>query len=117
MAGLETQTKELVARNDQNPLGLYSEVQVIDSANTTSVSVEPGVIYLVDASSASVDMNLPAPNDELNIATIKKTDGTGNAVNVETPGSETIDGNSSLSITSQYTAREVVDDTANYFIV
>lgn len=117
MAGLENQIKDLVSLNDQNPLGLYSDVEVIDSANTTTVSVEPGVIYLVDASSASVTMNLPAPNDELNIATIKKTDATGNAVSVATPGSGTIDGNSSLSITSQYTAREIVDDGTDYFIV
>lgn len=117
MAGLESQTKELVVRNDHNPLGLYSEVRTIDSANTTSVTVEPGIIYLVDASTASVTMNLPAPSDELNIATIKKTDATGNSVDVATPDSGTIDGNASLSIASQYTAREVVNDGVDYFIV
>jgi len=117
MAGIENRVKDLVSRNDQNPVGLYSEVETIDSSSTTTVQVEPGVIYLVDASNASVTMELPTSNDELKISTIKKTDATGNTVDVTTPGSETIDGNSSLSIGSQYTAREVVNDGSNYFIV
>lgn len=117
MAGIESNVKEVISRSDQNPLGLYSDVEVIDSSETTSVQVDPGTVYLVDAESASVGLTLPAANDELNIATIKKIDSTGNSVDVVTPGSEDIDGSPSLSITNQFTAREVVDDGTNYFII
>jgi len=117
MTGLENEVKSLISRPDQFPLGLYSEVEVVDSSNTTSVTASPGVIHLVDASSAAVDVTLEEPQDTFYMTTVKKVDSSGNAVNVETPNSETIDGNSSLSITSQFTSREIVDDGSNYFIV
>lgn len=83
------------------------------SSNYTASEVD---IVLADASGGSITITLPSPSTDIDI-TVKKTDSSSNAVDIATPGSETIDGSSSLSITSQYTSRTITSDGSNYFIV
>jgi len=116
MPNFENKVKDSISRSDQFQLGLYDDIQVVDSSNITSLTADPGTIYLVDSSSANVDIELFSADDKAKVVTVKKTV-TANTVNINTPNSENIDGNPSLSITSQYTSREIIDDGSNYFII
>ena len=76
-------------------------------------------IVLVDATSASVTIALPA------VASVppgtwyavKKTDATGHAVTVNPDGSETIDGNTTVQISVQHTTITIVSDGSQWHIV
>jgi len=48
---------------------------------------------------------------------VKKTDATANAVTLSTAGSETIDGGSSVSITSQNACLQAMSDGAAWYVV
>jgi len=70
---------------------------------------------LADASSAALTVTLPAPASDLRLS-VKKIDATNN-VPIATPNSETIDGNSSITLSTQYDERTLTSDGTNYFIV
>jgi len=82
------------------------------SSNTTASAQN---VLLADASGSALTVTLPSPSTDVNV-TVKKTDSSGNAVTIATPGGQTIDGQSSISITAQYASRTVVSDGNNYFI-
>jgi len=73
-------------------------------------------IVLADASGAPLTVTLPAPSESV-VVTVKKIDSSSNAVTIATPGSETIDGDSSRTLTAQYVSREITSDGTNYFII
>lgn len=92
--------------------GGYSTVSTVTS-NTTASDRE---IVLVDASGGAVTVTLPSPSEAQQV-TVKKIDSSTNAATIATPGSETIDGQSSIDITNQYAARETTSDGTNYYII
>lgn len=99
-----------------NPTG--DEVDVVGQTVTTATgAVTAGEVDIVlgDASGGSFNVTLPSPSTAMHV-TVKKTDSSTNAVTVATPGSETIDGQSNVQITSQYVAYEIVSDGSNYFL-
>lgn len=69
---------------------------------------------LADASGAAFTVTLPPP-DNSTFVTVKKVDSSSNAVTVATPNTETIDGASSVSLSSQYDMVTVTSDGTNYF--
>jgi hypothetical protein len=69
---------------------------------------------LVDASSGAITITLPEVTLAARIL-VKKTDSSVNAVTVATPGSETIDGSASLSISSQNEAYSLISDGENWY--
>lgn len=71
---------------------------------------------LVDASGGAVTVTLPSPTTDMQVA-VKKTDSSSNTVTIATPGSETIDGDSSRTLDTQYVSRTIVSDGTNYFIL
>lgn len=71
---------------------------------------------LADASSGPITVTLPTPSPRDQVG-VKKIDSSTNAVTITTPGSETIDGQSSISITNQFTSREVLTAGTDYFII
>jgi len=81
---------------------------------TTDTTADQIQTLLVDASGGPVTITLPAPDSNVRVE-VKKTDASANAVTVATPNSETIDGQSSLTLSAQYTARTIASDGANYF--
>lgn len=83
---------------------------------TASYTVQPSdEVILVDATSAAVTITLPdAVGNANQTLYIKKTDGSGNAVTVSGVNSQTIDGNSSVSLSSQYATLTVTSDGANW---
>lgn len=111
MSYLENEIKYSIARGDQNPIGLFSRVVEISSDE----NLLHGEFALVDASKGEIDVTLPQPLNS-SVVTVKKIDDTGNAVNILTPDSQTIDGQTPLTITSQYTSREIASDGDDYYI-
>lgn len=75
-----------------------------------------GECVLGDASGGSVNIELPTPVEGMLVA-VKKVDSSGNNVNINTPGTETIDGSGSVSISAQYASREITSDGTSYYIL
>lgn len=86
------------------------------STQTGNYTASTNEIVLGDASGGAITITLPDPT-ETGIVTIKKIDSSSNAVEIATPNSETIDGDSSRTVTGQYVAREIVCDGTNYYII
>lgn len=91
---------------------ISNTVETID-ADTT---LETQDVLLADGSSNTVTLTLPSPEFEGQSYTIEAINVT-NAVDVDTEGSETIDGASSYTFTTQYDSITVVSDGDNYFVV
>jgi len=70
---------------------------------------------LADASGSAFTITLPAPEDDIHV-TIKKTDAS-NDVTIATPNNETIDGNSNITLSTQYVSRTITSDGSDYFII
>lgn len=86
------------------------------TTQTSNYTASAGDLVLADASGGGFTVTLPAPSTTLNVA-VKKIDATTNAVTIATPGTETIDGASQLSITGENYSRSIASDGSNYFIV
>lgn len=108
---LEFSIKESLSRTDANPLPISTRVDNVSS----DTNARAGQIVLADSSDGDITITLPDNPTGLSV-TIKKVSGSGNTVNVATPNDETIDGQNSLSITNEYTSREIVSNGDNYFI-
>jgi hypothetical protein len=83
------------------------------SINSNYTAVDADAL-LVDASSGAIAITLP----EIALAArviVKKTDASINTVTVATPGSETIDGSASLTISSQNEAYSLISDGENWY--
>jgi hypothetical protein len=83
---------------------------------TTSYTSLDGDIVLADATSGPLTITLPPPSSG-NIVTVKKIDNSVNDVTISTPTSETIDGQSSLNLTSQNSTQTIVSDGTDYYII
>jgi hypothetical protein len=81
------------------------------SSNYTAVDADT---LLVDASSGAITITLPEVTLAARII-VKKTDSSINAVTVATPGSETIDGSASLTLSSQNEAYSLISDGENWY--
>lgn len=91
---------------------------VLETADST-VNVPIGVaVVLADATSGAITVNLPAAADnEDRMIAVKKVDSSVNAVTVDANASETIDGNLTYSLSSQYDVVMLVSDGSNWNIV
>jgi len=112
MSGFENEVKEIVSRGDSSALGLYADVSTV----TSDYQASHGEVVLGDASGGSITVTLPNVNVSVASVTVKKIDSSNNGVTLATQGTANIDSSGSLSITNQYTSREVVSDGSNYFI-
>lgn len=105
------------AANARTSLGVQKAETI--SAKSGSFSVlnsDDAVNFYVSASGGAAAASLPAlstvPASGMEV-TIKKTDSSANAVNINANGSDTIDGASSLALGSQYATVTIVADKAN----
>ena len=70
----------------------------------------------VDATAAAVTVTLPLASSATNmIVSVKKVDSSINAVTVVRSGTDTIDGNTSYSLASQYDSNDFKSDSSNNF--
>lgn len=92
----------------------YGRVQMINGAHTIS----QGGIFICDASGGAFSITLPAAKaladtagqDISRFLYIKKKDASANAVTITRAGSDTIDGNTSISLSNQYDTVILCDD-------
>jgi len=95
------------------PIGsIYASVTTETGAYTAS----DGDLVLADASSSGFTVTLPTPSAG-DVVAVKKIDSSSNAVTIATPGAETIDGHSTITISAQFASRDFVSDGTNYFMV
>jgi len=88
------------------------QVQTINSDYTDTNT--GNMLYLVNASSGQVTITVK--NAQNRIVLIKKIDNTSNSVVIQ-PESGNIDGQASISITTQYTCYSIICDGTNWWIV
>jgi hypothetical protein len=69
---------------------------------------------VADAGNNNIDITLPTPDDDIVVA-IKAVD-TSNSLTIKTPGAETIDGDTSLSLSLTDAVRFIHSDGSNYQI-
>lgn len=95
-----------------------ADTRVVDSIveKTGSYTANNLEVVLADVSGGGFSVTLPSPTESLHVV-VKKTDSSGNSVTIASPGSENIDGQSSISISSQYASRTIVSNGTNYFII
>jgi hypothetical protein len=88
------------------------EAQTV-SSDTTADQIDT---ILADASGSAVTVTLPSVNTKVRVD-IKKTDSSGNNVTIASPNAETIDGQSSITLSAQYASRTIASDGTDYYIV
>ena len=86
------------------------------TTETSAYTASENDIVLADASGGAFTVTLPSPSADLRVS-VKKVETTSNAVTIATPGSKTIDGDSSRTVTAQYVSREIISDGTNYYII
>lgn len=125
--GSEQTTLEITTPNGGGPhtfavvvvhdAGKDSSVWGDHVAVTSNLTLRDKVLYRVDTSTPRT-LTLPAPSEQLYLG-IKDVTGTAatNNITVDTPGAETIDGQASFLMTSDYMATAIISDGTNYFVV
>ena len=91
-------------------------VAVREENSAYTVTVNDHVI-LGDASGGAITITLPPAATGKFIFHIKKIDATGNAVTIDGDGSETIDGATTQTITTQYNSIMLVSDLTEWWII
>lgn len=85
---------------------------------TTATLTDADPVVLADATSAAFTITLPTAISRAGCTyTIKKIDGTANAVTIDANGTQTIDGSLTAAIVDPYAALTVVSDGSNWFIL
>ena len=108
--------EDAISSAEENETGRMDFSEVSSSPYLAGSNSET-VLY-VDCSSNPVQINLPPARNNQNVFfNIKKLDNTGNILTIKPNGSETIDGESTLLINTQYTAATIHCDGANWFII
>ncbi len=95
--------------------GLSLAVRAITAHRT--LTAQDSVI-LADATSGVITVTLPASSGlSGRLYFIKKTDAGANAVTIDGNASETIDGATTVALSSQYDARLIVCDGSNWHVI
>jgi len=93
------------------------KVTVNEYTSSQTLSVDNQDV-LVDASSGSVTITLPASSSNTDRRyTIKKKDSSGNKVIIDANGSETIDGETTVELKLQYQYVTILCDGTEWFII
>jgi hypothetical protein len=91
---------------------------VIVSNPSTPYVPSNNEIVLWDTTSGNKVINLPSASTSTNfIIRIKKADATINTLTINGDGSDTIDGNSSVTLTGSYHSLTIICDGTNWFII
>lgn len=114
-------TEPLILKKKSTGWANISNKEVVPIASSSTISPsQSSTVYLVDSSSSSLTLTVSTSSIEAGKELIIK-DSTGssatNSIVVQTEGSETIDGQSSFTISSNYTSITIVSDGSNWFII
>lgn len=102
----------------ENILGRFPVFYAVRSVTASTTVVDSDYLILADATGGAITVTLPAVS--LNAGrrfNIKKTDASGNAVTIDGASSETIDGATTVAISTQYASYTVQSDGTAWWIV
>lgn len=95
--------------------GVRLPVRTLTSSDTLGYD---DYFVMCNAAGGAITVSLPAAASWSGMAyLVKKTDASGNLVTIDPNGSETIDGQSTLTIEVQYAAYWIVSDGSEWFII
>jgi hypothetical protein len=97
-------------------IGASSTSTLVTTVSASTVLTSLNDVVLVNASGGARTITLPAPVSGKRIS-VKKIDSSANAVTISRSSTETIDGNPSVSLASQYDSYTVISDGTNWFII
>jgi hypothetical protein len=86
------------------------------TTQTAAYTASDGDAVLADASGGAFSVTLPSPSAGGRVD-IKKIDSSSNGVTVATPNAETIDGQSSITLSAQYANRTIISDGSKYYVL
>lgn len=88
----------------------------VDTVTGTVTLISTQEVILADATTAAFTITLPASSEGL-MYWIKKIDSSANAVTIDGDGSETIDGDTTKILSSQYDAVQLLADGTEWWIL
>ena len=100
-----------------NGISIVPVTTAVSSTPYSAAFVTGYPVLLVNATSASVTVNLPTAVGNSAAYSIKKTDSSTNTVIIDGSGSETIDGGTTATLVKQYESITIVSDNANWHII
>lgn len=83
---------------------------------TSDYTASASDFILADASAGNITITLPAPVDGAKVA-VKKIDSSANTIIINPHGTETIDGSTSLTLSTQYESYYLCSDGNNWYIL
>jgi len=86
------------------------------TVETTDYTASETDIVLADASGGPLTVTLPAPSLDIDLH-VKKIDSTSNNVTLATPGTETIDGDNTKDLNSEYLSLEITSDGDDFYVL
>lgn len=89
----------------------YSGTQTV-SGDATAI----GGSYHLVTSSSDLTITLPEPRDTEQVG-IQKVSSDNNVITIETPNSETIDGQDFITISNENVSKEIISDGSDYYII
>ena len=111
---------DLPAKYEQKDITFYAEdisFTINEYVNTRTLSAD-NYIVLVDASNTGFTLTLPVASSHANrIYTIKKIDNSVNKVTIDANSTETIDGEETIELKTQYAYVTIVCDGTEWFII
>lgn len=93
----------------------FGKIALITNADSTYTALETDTLISADATGGAITVALTsAATYKGKKYTIKKSDGSGNAITIDPAGAETIDGSATVSLSSQYDAITIQSDGTNW---
>ena len=94
------------------------EVRGVQSVTDDYTATNRDALILCDATSAAFTVTLySAVGNKGRKIAVKKTDSSANAITVDGNGSETIDGSTTVSLSSQYAVKHLQSDGENWWVI
>lgn len=115
-----TSARSVTVPDKAGTLAYLSDVStiVVQTAATRNETATSGVvIILCDCTSNNITINLPTAIGNTARYKIKKIDSSSNTVIIDPFGTQTIDGSTTVTISKQYLALELVSDNTNLSII
>jgi len=99
-------------------IGNTAKIKTAVTAPATPYSAVSGDVILWDATAGAKTVNLPAAASNTNVKIdVKKLDSSGNAITIDGNASETIDGATTITLTTQYESVTLFCDGFNWHII
>lgn len=116
--GLNTDTDQIEVYDGSAWIAIGDPSAVTTVTSSTVTLDNEDFVVICDATSNAITVNLPAASTSSSFRYyIKKIDSSANTVTIDANASETIDGDTTKILTSQYDSIEIVCDGSNWYII